>query len=173
MGGPSLALLERVATGILIRHAGREVFIASWLTFGLPTVTPVIRRTATSRITVRRFSSPQRKCTHGELNLRSGPGTSYRRVGAVGAETSMQVFGQSGNWYSDPAHRARCLCRQLAGAKFAASTAEATYSAAATCAESAAIIFLQLQQDLRTDVLLSRGLFSAEQLRLSSTRRRQ
>ena len=94
-----LSIIGESGDWYLIRHAGREVFIASWLTFDLPTATPVIRRTATPRISVRRFSSPQRKYTHGDLNLRSGPGTSYRRVGAVGAGTSLQVLGQSGNWY--------------------------------------------------------------------------
>ena len=62
-------------------------------------LTPVVRSASAPAIDVRSFSSPLRKYTRGQLNLRSGPGTSYERVGAVGAGTALQVLGQSGDWY--------------------------------------------------------------------------
>lgn len=81
------------------RHNGREVFIASWLTYDLPTATPVVRRTAIPRTRVRRFSTPQRKYTHSILNVRSGPDVSYRKIGQLGAGAKIQALGISGNWY--------------------------------------------------------------------------
>ncbi len=98
-GNTTIQIIGESGEWYLTRRNGREVFIASWLTYDLPTATPVVRRTSTPTINVRSFSSPQRKYTHSALNLRSGPGTSYRRIGALGAGASLQVLGQSGDWY--------------------------------------------------------------------------
>ena len=98
-GNTQLHIIGQSEDWYVIAYNGREAFLASWLTFDLPTATPVVLRTSTPTVSVRRFSSPLRKYTHGELNLRSGPGTSYGRVGALGAGVSLQVLGQSGDWY--------------------------------------------------------------------------
>ena len=98
-GNTQLHIIGQSEDWYVIAYNGREAFLASWLTFDLPTATPVVLRTSTPTVSVRRFSSPLRKYTHGELNLRSGPGTNYGRVGALGAGASLQVLGQSGDWY--------------------------------------------------------------------------
>ena len=99
-----LRVIGEIEDWYLISHNGLEVFIAGWLTYDLPTVTPTLRRastgsTSSTRIAVRRFASPLRKFTHGTVNLRSGPGTSYGQVGAVAAGATLQVLGQSGDWH--------------------------------------------------------------------------
>ena len=48
---------------------------------------------------VSRFSSPRTRYTHGTVNLRQGPGTSYDVLGSVGANSALQIIGQSGDWY--------------------------------------------------------------------------
>ena len=50
-------------------------------------------------IEVNRFSSPRERYVHSAVNLRSGPGTSYRQVGSLAAGDSLQAFEQSGDWY--------------------------------------------------------------------------
>ena len=77
-----------------------------------PTVTPVpstktmlpptrtsIPPTSASAFSVNRYSSPQTRYTHGSVNLRKGPGTSYDRVGSVSVNAALQVIGKSGDWY--------------------------------------------------------------------------
>ena len=93
-----LRIIGKSGDWYLTRHNGREVFIASWLTHDLPTVTPLVRRNSTPNISVRRFSSPRQRYTHNRLNVRSGPGTSYRKVGLLAAGDAVLVHGQSGNW---------------------------------------------------------------------------
>ena len=69
-----------------------------------PSVTP-IPPTATSfpptspAFVVSRFASPRTRYTHGTVNLRQGPDTSYGLVGSVALNTALQVVGQSGDWY--------------------------------------------------------------------------
>ena len=48
---------------------------------------------------VSRFASPRTRYTHGTVNLRQGPDTSYGLVGSVALNTALQVVGQSGDWY--------------------------------------------------------------------------
>lgn len=48
---------------------------------------------------VSRFASPRTRYTHGTVNLRQGPDTSYGLVGSVALNTALQVIGQSGDWY--------------------------------------------------------------------------
>ena len=62
-----------------------------------PSRTPV--PTAASAYNVNRYSSPQTRYTHGTVNLRKGPGTSYDRVGSVSVNAALQVIGKSGDWY--------------------------------------------------------------------------
>ncbi len=62
-----------------------------------PSRTPV--PTAASAYNVNRYSSPQTRYTHGTVNLRNGPGTSYDRVGSVSVNAALQVIGKSGDWY--------------------------------------------------------------------------
>lgn len=99
---PANSILEIIGVSgdwYLTHMNGREVFIAGWLTYDLPTATPVVRRDANPRINVQRFTSPQRKYTHGVLNIRIGPGISYRRVGQIGAGDAVIALGRSGDWY--------------------------------------------------------------------------
>lgn len=98
-GRTQLGIVGESGDWYLIRHDGREVFVAKWLTYDLPTATPTARRVSTSQLTVRRFSSPLRRYTHGAVNLRRGPGTAYGKIGAVAAGATLQVLGQSGDWY--------------------------------------------------------------------------
>ncbi len=70
----------------------------------LPTRTPIPPSrtpvpTAASAFNVNRYSSPQTRYTHGTVNLRKGPGTSYDRVGSVSVNAALQVIGKSGDWY--------------------------------------------------------------------------
>ena len=48
---------------------------------------------------VTRFASSLTRYTHGGVNLREGPGTSYSLAGAVPAGSILEVIGQSGDWY--------------------------------------------------------------------------
>ncbi len=74
------------------------------LTTDLPTATPV-PPTATdlpptsSGQSVTRFSTSLTRYTHGQVNLREGPGTSYNLAGSVPAGSSIEVVGESGDWY--------------------------------------------------------------------------
>ncbi len=77
-----------------ISRDGRDVFIASWLTFDLATSTPT-----ETPIVVTRYVRPRSKQTRDGVNLRSGPGTSFSRVGSVGANRILEVLGKSGDWY--------------------------------------------------------------------------
>ena len=63
-----------------------------------PTVTE-IPPTATESFPLTMYSSPLRKYVRGIVNLRQGPGTSYRKIGLVTAGTQLEVIGQSGDWY--------------------------------------------------------------------------
>jgi len=98
-GNTTLRIIGVSGDWYLTQRNGREVFIAGWLTYDLPTATPVVRRAAKPTVNVRRFASAQRKYTHGILNIRSGPGTSYRRVGQFGAGEVVVALGRSGDWY--------------------------------------------------------------------------
>ena len=62
-----------------------------------PSRTPV--PTAASAFNVNRYSSPQTRYTHGTVNLRKGPGTSFDRIGSVSVNAALQVIGKSGDWY--------------------------------------------------------------------------
>ena len=101
----TLQIIGESGDWYLISRNGRDVFIASWLTYELPTAIPTVQSSSnrstssTSQIQVRRFSSPLNKYTHGLVNLRSGPGTTYSQVGAVAAGATLQVLGQSSDWY--------------------------------------------------------------------------
>ena len=46
-----------------------------------------------------RFSSSLTRYTHGQVNLRKGPGTSYELAGSVSAGSPIEVVGESGDWY--------------------------------------------------------------------------
>lgn len=69
-----------------------------------PTRTPIpptatrVQPTAASFV-VNRFSAARTRYTHGVVNLREGPGTSYDLAGSVAANSKLQLIGQSGNWY--------------------------------------------------------------------------
>ena len=101
----TLRVYGRSGDWYLIKRNGRDAFIAGWLTYDMPTVTPVRRTTSvhsnssTSRTTIRRFSTPRRKYVHGTVNLRRGPGTSHFIVGKLPAGATLQALGQSGDWY--------------------------------------------------------------------------
>ncbi len=101
----TLQIIGESGDWYVISVNGRDVFIASWLTYELPTAIPTVQSSSnrstssTSQIQVRRFSSPLNKYTHGLVNLRSGPGTTYSQVGAVVAGATLQVLGQSSDWY--------------------------------------------------------------------------
>ena len=71
------------------------------MTYDLPTAEPTAKKASasSSQEPLRRFASPLHRYTHGLVNLRSGPGTSYGKVGEVAAGTSLKVLGQSGDWY--------------------------------------------------------------------------
>ena len=45
------------------------------------------------------FSVPLTRFTRSAMNLRAGPGTSYRRVGVLPEGARLEVVGQSGDWY--------------------------------------------------------------------------
>ena len=45
------------------------------------------------------FTAPLTRYTRSAMNLREGPGTSYRRVGVVPEGARLEVVGQSGDWY--------------------------------------------------------------------------
>ena len=62
-----------------------------------PSRTPV--PTAASALIVNRYSSPQTRYTHGTVNLRKGPGTSFDRIGSVSVNAPLQIVGKSGDWY--------------------------------------------------------------------------
>lgn len=54
---------------------------------------------SSSRVLVNRFATPLRRYTHGAVNLRQGPGTDYGLAGSVSAGSTLDVVGQSGDWY--------------------------------------------------------------------------
>ena len=60
-----------------------------------PTAAPA----SSTRSSVNRFASPRRRYTHGQVNLRHGPGTSFDLAGSVSAGSTLDVIGQSGEWY--------------------------------------------------------------------------
>ena len=61
-----------------------------------PTATKIPPTTAA--FVISRFSTPRTRYTHGTVNLRQGPGTSYDVLGSVGANSALQIIGQSGDW---------------------------------------------------------------------------
>ena len=156
---------------------GQEVFIASWLTYDLPTAAPTAIPASNSATNVRRFASPQRRYTHGQVNLRSGPGTTFGKIGAVAAGASLQVLGQSGDWYlinhngrdafianwltydsplqaasrQQPAQQQPCATAAGATAAGAAATGAATTRAAAAGSDE---FFLQYKEKLRRYVIM-------------------
>ena len=161
-GRTKLSIVGESGDWYQISHNGRRVFIANWLTFELPTATPILRSTAPPRIRVRKFSSPQRKYTHGELNLRSGPGTSYRRVAAVGAGATLQILGQSGDWYLIKTNgRDAYVASWLVHNSPPVARRQQPAQQQPAQSSAAAVIFLQLQKDMWLDDL-SRGLFPIE-----------
>ena len=50
-------------------------------------------------VVVSRFAAPRTRYTHGVVNLRQGPDTSYDLAGSVAANSRLQVIGESGQWY--------------------------------------------------------------------------
>ena len=48
---------------------------------------------------IERFSSPARRYTHSGVNLREGPGTDFRLIGSVPANTALDAIGKQGDWY--------------------------------------------------------------------------
>ena len=73
-------------------------------TFVPPTATPIPPSrtpvpTTAPAFSVNRYSSPQTRYTHGTVNLREGPDTSYDSVGSVAVNTALQIVGKSGDWY--------------------------------------------------------------------------
>lgn len=62
-----------------------------------PSRTPV--PTTASVYSVNRYASPQTRYTHGVVNLRKGPDTSYDLLGSVPVNADLQVVGKSGEWY--------------------------------------------------------------------------
>lgn len=62
-----------------------------------PSSTPA--PTASSAYSVNRYASPQTRYTHGAVNLRKGPDTSYDLLGSVPVNAVLQVVGKSGDWY--------------------------------------------------------------------------
>ncbi|MCY4536988.1 MAG: SH3 domain-containing protein [Chloroflexi bacterium] len=73
-------------------------------TFVPPTATPIPPSrtpvpTTAPAFSVNRYSSPQTRYTHGTVNLREGPDTSYDLVGSVAVNTALQIVGKSGDWY--------------------------------------------------------------------------
>ena len=101
----TLQIIGESGDWYLISRNGRDVFIASWLTYELPTAIPTVQSSSnrstssTSQIQVSRFSSPIGKYVHGTVNLRRGPGTTYAIAGALAAGSAFKVLGQSGDWF--------------------------------------------------------------------------
>ncbi|MCY4019006.1 MAG: excalibur calcium-binding domain-containing protein [Chloroflexi bacterium] len=62
-------------------------------------VPPSSTPTTSSAYSVNRYASPQTRYTHGTVNLREGPGTSYDLLGSVPINAVLQVVGKSGDWY--------------------------------------------------------------------------
>ena len=95
----------------VIAYNGREAFLARWLTDNLPTattpppnrtpVTPTATRVRPTQpsFVVSQYASPRTRYTHGVVNLRMGPDTSYDLAGSVAANSRLQVIGESGRWY--------------------------------------------------------------------------
>lgn len=105
LAGTTLHIYGQSGDWYLIKHNGRDAYIASWLTIDVPSATSVRRSTsvrsstAIPRIEVQRFSAPRQKYVHGTVNLRRGPGTTYAIVGSLPAGATLQALGQSGDWY--------------------------------------------------------------------------
>ena len=69
-------------------------------TEGTPAPLAVARAQATQpSFVVARFASARTRYTHGVVNLREGPDTSYPLAGSVAANTRLDVLGESGRWY--------------------------------------------------------------------------
>ena len=99
----TLEVLGKSGDWYLVEHSGRDAYVASWLTRDIPEPTATRRlssvRSTATKLSVLRFASPLRKYVHGAVNLRQGPGTAFAKAGSVPAGSSLQVVGQSGDWY--------------------------------------------------------------------------
>lgn len=82
----------------------RATSISPTATSGLPTATSV-PPTATSipptslSFPVTRLATPLNRYTHGQVNLREEPGTSFNLASSVPAGSSIEFVGESGDWY--------------------------------------------------------------------------
>ena len=95
----------------LIAFEGREAFVASWLTYDLPTATAVpptrtpVTPTATPvtptlrRYSVQRISPPITRQTRDPVRVRSGPDTSYEQIDTLAANPRLSITGKSGDCY--------------------------------------------------------------------------
>ncbi len=61
--------------------------------------TSTVSSASSASVVVNRFATPQRRYTHGQVNLRQGPGTNYGLAGSASAGSTLDVVGQSGDWY--------------------------------------------------------------------------
>ena len=60
---------------------------------------PPLRQPNSLGVNLERFSSTSRNYTHGQVNVRAGPGTHYPLLDSVPAGTALEVVGKSGDWY--------------------------------------------------------------------------
>ncbi len=124
--GTRIDVIGQSGDWYIVIHNHTEAFIAGWLTYEVSTSTPTQIRTATrvpttatsippsatavppsrtpapttgAAYSVNRYASPRTRYTHGTVNLRKGPGTSYDLVGSVSVNADLQVVGKSGDWY--------------------------------------------------------------------------
>ena len=103
--GTQIEVIGQSGDWYLVMHNHGEAFIAGWLTYDVATSTPTPAPTATrasptkQTIPLTRYSQPLRRFTHGTVNVRKGPGTSYDLVGSVSVNAALQVIGKSGDWY--------------------------------------------------------------------------
>ena len=101
-GGTVLTVVGKSGDWHLIRRNGRLVFIAAWLTYKVAhteSTASARSRAAPTQVPLRRFTVPQIRYTHGAVNLRSGHGTKYAKVGLAAAGTRLEIVGKRGDWY--------------------------------------------------------------------------
>lgn len=107
----SLDVIGQIGEWYEVSYAGDLAYVFSSLVFDQPlsqssvqqpaTASPVstVAPPSSSRASVDRFAAPLRRYTHGQVNLRQGPGTSFDLAGSVSAGSTLDVVGQSGDWY--------------------------------------------------------------------------